>query len=355
MAFNDKFNAIMSSPAFMLGAGILGNNYGHYGEFNPALRGGMNDYHRQMLAQNRAKLQENAALRQQQIDAMNQAKFEAWESDRERAEQQRNESTAWRQQNYPQHMGMPKEAFNSMLQQKFKSQYAPPGSYGTSIHWDDQGNSYQASTTGGLRQTKIPLQKPLHYINTGAQQFGVNPITNRPVGPSFQNKLKPSETPEHRRNVKKAETEGKSSAESESELSDLEASFPRLQSVVNELSELGKKATYTKAGQFFNEMKRQTGMKVGEGAVARKEYISKVDNEILPLLRQTFGAAFTQKEGESLKATLGDPNVSPEEKDAVLRSFIKTKAEQINTKRRKMGKPPMAVPADQNNDPLGLR
>ena len=76
-------------------------------------------------------------------------------------------------------------------------------------------------------------------------------------------------------------------------------------------------------------------MEPTEGALARAEYIAKVDNEILPLLRETFGAQFTQKEGESLKVTLGDPDKSPEEKDAVLRSFIKTKREQVKTLQRR--------------------
>ena len=90
-------------------------------------------------------------------------------------------------------------------------------------------------------------------------------------------------------------------------------------------------------------------MDVGEGAVARKEYITRVDNEVLPLLRQIFGAQFTQKEGESLKATLGDPDASPEEKDAVLKSFIETKIAQARTLKRRTGQPsqPAGFDADK--------
>jgi len=112
-------------------------------------------------------------------------------------------------------------------------------------------------------------------------------------------------------------------------LKGLERALPGLEKVVTELSALGKKATYTRVGQVADAVRRQLDMGVGPGAIARKEYIAKVDNEVLPLLRSTFGAQFTQKEGESLKATLGDPNASPEEKDAVLRSFIQTKRSQI--------------------------
>ncbi len=122
---------------------------------------------------------------------------------------------------------------------------------------------------------------------------------------------------------------GTGAGESAVKLKSLEKELPGLEKVVTDLSALGKKATYTVVGQAIDTARRQTGMGVGPGAIARKEYIAKVDNEVLPLLRSTFGAQFTQKEGESLKATLGDPNVSPEEKDAVLRSFIQSKRAQI--------------------------
>ena len=126
---------------------------------------------------------------------------------------------------------------------------------------------------------------------------------------------------------------------------DMNASFPRLEEVAKQLSELGKSATYTKTGQALDIARREFGMDPRQSAVARKEYISKVDNEVLPLLRQTFGSAFTQKEGESLKLTLGDPNATSEEKDAVLRSFIDSKRADIQTKNRRFGEqsaPPSA-------------
>ena len=183
----------------------------------------------------------------------------------------------------------------------------------------------------------VPIQKPLQQINTGQQQFGVNRFTNQPIGPTFQNKLTPSQQPAYKAKAKAAEVEGSAMGAAKNELADRESTLPRLQQVVAELSELGKKATYTQAGQAFNSAKRQIGMKSSESAIARKEYISKVNNEILPLLRQTFGAAFTAAEGESLKATLGDPNASPEEKDAVLKSFIESKSGSINTLKSRTG------------------
>ena len=134
----------------------------------------------------------------------------------------------------------------------------------------------------------------------------------------------------------------KKEAETGYGLREKEAVLPQLEDTVNKLSELGKKATYTYAGQAKDITRRQLGLPASEGSVARAEYISLVDNQILPLLRQTFGAQFTEREGQSLKITLGDPNKSPEEKDAVLRSFIDQKKKQIETERRVLKQEPMS-------------
>lgn len=151
-----------------------------------------------------------------------------------------------------------------------------------------------------------------------------------------------------------SQKEGMALGTARTELADIEASLPRLNTIVNELSELGKKATYTLAGQATDIAMRQAGLTPRDAAIARKEYISKVDNEILPLLRQTFGAAFTVKEGESLRATLGDVNASPEEKDAVLKSFISQKISQVEVKRRRAGEPVYKI-GDITNAPNGQR
>ena len=148
---------------------------------------------------------------------------------------------------------------------------------------------------------------------------------------------------------------GKATGEAAASLADIESQLPHLEQLVAELSALGKKATYTKAGQAVDIMRRQAGMDVGEGAVARKEYITRVDNEVLPLLRQTFGAQFTQKEGEALKATLGDPDASPEEKDAVLKSFIQTKIAQVATTRRRIGQQPAGYERTATNPQTGQK
>jgi hypothetical protein len=131
---------------------------------------------------------------------------------------------------------------------------------------------------------------------------------------------------------------GKQRGETGAVLNEVQARMPQLQDTVSRLSALGKLATYTMAGQARDTLTRQLGIPVGDAAQARTEYISMVDNEVLPLLRQTFGAQFTEREGQSLKITLGDPNKDPNEKDRVLKSFIRTKMETVNSMSREVGR-----------------
>lgn len=145
---------------------------------------------------------------------------------------------------------------------------------------------------------------------------------------------------------------GKTTGERTSELRANLAKMPQLQATVQKLRELGKTATYTAAGVATNTGRRELGLPVGPGAVARAEYISMVDNQILPLLRDTFGAQFTENEGKSLKITLGDPNKSPEEKDAVLRSFIEQKMLTVQSLKREVGMGGGAIPNPPSPDQL---
>jgi hypothetical protein len=62
-----------------------------------------------------------------------------------------------------------------------------------------------------------------------------------------------------------------------------------------------------------------------------------VDNQVLPMLRDTFGAQFTVKEGETLRATLGDPDKTPAEKKAVLEAFIEQKIRNIEATAKQGG------------------
>jgi hypothetical protein len=122
---------------------------------------------------------------------------------------------------------------------------------------------------------------------------------------------------------------GKATAEAHAAYESIKSKMPGLEKVVTALDALSEKATYTLAGQAYNAGRTQFGLEPTEGAVARTEYQAVVANQVLPLLRDTFGAAFTQKEGDTLMATLGDPDKSPTEKQAVLKAFIEQKRRDV--------------------------
>ena len=57
---------------------------------------------------------------------------------------------------------------------------------------------------------------------------------------------------------------------------------------------------------------------------------------MLPILKQTFGTQFTDAEGQRLEGTLGDVNLSPQEKQSALQEWIKSKVTNLETKKRTM-------------------
>lgn len=129
---------------------------------------------------------------------------------------------------------------------------------------------------------------------------------------------------------------GAALAEAEISLADFEAMQPKLEQVVAQLDDLAETSTYTKIGQAYAFAQKELGNEVDQRDIDRAKYIAIVDNEVLPLLRQTFGAAFTVAEGEALRATLGDPNATPEQKKAKLDAFINNKRSMIEAQRRKV-------------------
>lgn len=132
--------------------------------------------------------------------------------------------------------------------------------------------------------------------------------------------------------------EGKSQAETQSEYNSITSKMPGLYQVVDRLSGLADKATYTTGGQMLDWGMKELGMDPREAAVARAEYTAIVDNQILPLLRDTFGAQFTAEEGLRLAKTLGDPDKSPTEKHALLRAFIEQKERDIQGLSTRLGR-----------------
>lgn len=147
---------------------------------------------------------------------------------------------------------------------------------------------------------------------------------------------------------------GKMQGENIDAMSELDARLPALYEITDKLGALGQTATYTGAGKARDWLKREVGLDPGAGAVARAEYISTVDNEVLPLLRSTFGAAFTAAEGDRLRATLGNEDLSPPEKDAALRSFIDSKEREVRQLGMRYNREPQNIRPKQTGKMLSI-
>lgn len=144
------------------------------------------------------------------------------------------------------------------------------------------------------------------------------------------------ESPEFQGQVALAKKKAAADAENISTLESSASKLPQLVDTVNRLSEIGKTASYTERDKAVDYLARQIGQST-EGSVARTEYESIVANQVLPLLRDTFGAAFTAAEGERLLSTLGNPDKSPQEKDASLRAFIRQKMNDVESLGKRYG------------------
>lgn len=137
--------------------------------------------------------------------------------------------------------------------------------------------------------------------------------------------------------VKLAEAEAAAKGETLTSLARSEAALPGLVQTVDILKELAPIATSTLGGRFFDAAVKESGFGATKGATARAKFIAIINNQVLPLLKETFGAAFTFQEGEALKATMGSPDASPAEKIAQLESFIEQKRRSISTSKRELG------------------
>jgi hypothetical protein len=161
-------------------------------------------------------------------------------------------------------------------------------------------------------------------------------------------KLKAQEKllPKVRAAIKLAESEAVGRGETLSTLNKAKAALPGLKEVTNRLKTLSEVATYSLGGRGWDALVRESGFGSTKGATARSTMTAIVNNQVLPLLRDTFGSAFTEKEGESLRATILDVNLPPEQRAATIDAFIEQKVRNIETMERELSDYPGVSEAD---------
>lgn len=183
----------------------------------------------------------------------------------------------------------------------------------------------------------LGVKRAQQILDTGAGYTAVGPDLG--LTPLIDKKLSPEALPETRQAQAAASEVGKELGAAQAKLGAMEAAMPGFVEVTDKLSKLGKIASYTTAQQVRDASLREFGVELPDSAVAKTEYMATVDNEVLPMLRDTFGAAFTVAEGDRLRATLGNEKMSPAEKDAALKSFIDAKTREVRKLQRQTGAP----------------
>ncbi len=258
------------------------------------------------------------------------------EEERKRDALEKNQTSEWIKANFPQYSNLPPaQAWQAAMGDLAAKRAGGAGA-------EDPASIREWEVFSGMSPDQqgayLRMKRASPYLDLGtgyAQPDPVNPgQTSGPLIP------KDNYTPAY--DAASGSGQGKVDVENKASFDSLNSKLPGLKTVVTELGALADKATYTMSGKLWDDVVRETGNLPTEGALARTKYMSMVDNQVLPLLKDTFGAAFTVQEGESLRATLGAPDKSPAEKKAVLEAFIEQKVRDLEALGRRL---PGASPA----------
>jgi hypothetical protein len=253
----------------------------------------------------------------------------------------RNRTYDWLQKNAPEYAQLidggapPSLALELYAKNRFGEKGDPYKSVGGHI-FNTQDQSWMSPPDSGVAETGL---NTLMMRDKNGKVIYVQPTKNgKLVQSTAPEGFEPFDPYTKAFETKSGTEAGERLGEAEGLYTSMEAKMPGLESVVVQLDGLAERATYTGAGQLLDAGRTQLGMEPRESAVARSQYIAVVDNQVLPLLRDTFGAAFTQKEGEALRSTLGAADKTPKEKQAVLKAFIEQKRRDIEALERQTGR-----------------
>jgi hypothetical protein len=178
---------------------------------------------------------------------------------------------------------------------------------------------------------------------TGGERVATTPGLTETVAQSQERLADASETgnlkaqgrllPSVKAAVTLAEQQALSRGETFTELNSAKAALPGLKTVVENLKVLSSEATFTLAGRSFNAIAKELGIST-KGSTSRAAMTAMVDNQVLPLLKPIFGAAFTAIEGDRLRNAFLDPNSTPDSRVASLNAFQDQMERNIATKQR---------------------
>jgi len=136
--------------------------------------------------------------------------------------------------------------------------------------------------------------------------------------------------------VQKAKAMAKEQGLAFTDLNRSKAALPSLTKTIDELKMLAPIATSTLAGRGFDALSKELGFGATKGSTARTKFTALIQNQILPLLKPTFGGNTSDNELNQLKLTLADPNDAPENKIAALDAFLDQQKLKIESQEREL-------------------
>jgi hypothetical protein len=136
--------------------------------------------------------------------------------------------------------------------------------------------------------------------------------------------------------IQKAKDLAKQEGIAFTDLNRSKAALPSLEKTIGELKTLAPIATSTLAGRGFDALAKELGFGATKGSTAKVKFTSLIQNQILPLLKPTFGGNTSDNELNQLKLTLADPNDAPENKIAALDAFLSQQKLKIESQEREI-------------------
>ena len=135
--------------------------------------------------------------------------------------------------------------------------------------------------------------------------------------------------PEIQRNISIAKWNGTNEAEEKDVIASMSANLPALRATTERLKGLAATASFSLPQKGFNFVMQQAFGVTPQGSTDRERMKSIVNNMILPLLKQTFGASFTVNEKDELKATLLDMDMPAPARIAALEEYMNGKTREL--------------------------
>lgn len=187
----------------------------------------------------------------------------------------------------------------------------------------------EAPPAGGLWAELLrDDQKLLKYIQTKGDESESKEAGKQKAKFQYEPKLKAA--------MVAAEKLASERGEVFNELARLETGMPTLTEAVDKMKKLSETATFTGFGKAYDAAARELFGISTEGSKDLAKLDATIDNIILPLLKPTFGAAFTVAEGDRLRQTIASAG-TPEEKISVLDTFLENKEREIRQKQAQVG------------------